>query len=110
MDLDAGAVERDRLKLDAHDLFALQVFEYPIEDPVLGPAIHAGIDRVPSAEATRQAPPLAAMLGDIQDGVEHLEIRNPYVATLHGQVARDAGVLRFSDFHPPMIRNLDSLV
>ena len=74
MDLDNGAVQRDGLELDAHDLFALQVFEDPVEHPILGPAIHPRVDGVPPAEPTRQSPPLAPMLGDVQDGVEHLQV------------------------------------
>ena len=82
MDFDDGAVERDRLDLDAHDLCLLQAFEHTIQHTQLRPAVHAGIDGVPVAEAFGQAAPLAAMLAHIQDGVEHLQVGKTDVASL----------------------------
>jgi len=35
MDLDDGAVHRHRLQLEADDLLPLQLFEHPVEHPVL---------------------------------------------------------------------------
>lgn len=49
MHLDAGAVQRDGLDLDLHDLSALQLLERTIEHARLGPAAHARVDRVPVA-------------------------------------------------------------
>ena len=60
------------LELDAHDLFSLQVFKYPVEHAVLGPAVHTSVDGVPPAEPGRQSTPLAAMLSNIKNGIEHL--------------------------------------
>jgi hypothetical protein len=40
MHLDRSRVERERLDLDPHDLLRLQLLEYLIENPILGPAIH----------------------------------------------------------------------
>src|SRR5712675_1997919 len=65
MHLDRGRVERERLDLDPHDLLRLQLLEYLIENPVLGPAIHPRVDRVPAAETLRQTAPFAALLSDI---------------------------------------------
>ena len=62
------------VELDAHYLFSLQMFEYPGEHSVLGPAVHAGVDGVPFAKPRRQSPPRATMLSNIQDCIEHLEI------------------------------------
>jgi hypothetical protein len=81
-------------------LLSLQVFEDPVEDPVFRPAIHPGIDRMPVAELSRQSPPLAAMFGHIEDGVEHLQVRHAHVAALHRQDRGNALVLRFGEFHP----------
>ena len=103
MDLDDRAVKRDRLDLDPHDLFPLQVFEDPVEDAALGPAIHPGVDGVPFAKPPRQPAPLAAVFGDIQDGIQHLQIRETDIASLHGEVGRNACVLRFGEFHPGRI-------
>ena len=82
MDLDAGAVERESLQLDAHGLLALQVLEDSVEHAAVRPAAHPGVDGVPVAEICRQPMPLATMLGDIQ-GVEHLEIGQADVLALH---------------------------
>ena len=53
MHLEDSTIHRDDFELNAHYLFALQVFEYPIEHTVLGPAVHAGVDGVPSTESRR---------------------------------------------------------
>ena len=56
MNFDYGTVHRDGLELDSHYLFSLQMFEYPVEHTVLGPAVHlsselesVGIDQVREA-------------------------------------------------------------
>ena len=85
MDRDDGAVQRHRLEPDAQELFALQVSKDPVEHPILGPAIHPGVDGVPVAEPLRYAPPLAALLGDIQDGIEHLPVRQTDIARCTGR-------------------------
>ena len=72
MHLDDGAVQGNRLDLDANDLFLLQFREEPVQHAGFGPAIHAGVDGMPVAEPFRQAPPLAPMLGDKQNRVEDL--------------------------------------
>ena len=100
VNLHDGAVQRHRLQLDAHDLLALQVLEHPVQHPALGPAVHPGIDRVPVAEPRRKTAPLAAMLGHIQDRVQHLQVRQADVAALHRQVRRKPLVLSFRKFHP----------
>ena len=100
MNLDDRAVQGHRFELDAHDLLALQLLEDPIQDASFGPAIHAGIDRVPVAKALGQPAPLAALLGDEQDRVENLKIIQTDVATLNRQERLDLGVLRGGDFHP----------
>ena len=110
MDLDDGAVHRHRFELDTRDLLALQVFEHLIQHPVLGPAVHPGVDGVPIAKSCRQSSPFAAMLGDIQDGIEHLSVRNAYIAALDREMWRDAFVLRLGEFHPKSIAHIHSLV
>ncbi len=100
MNLDNGAVQGHRFELDAHDLLALQLFKDPIQDPGFGPAIHAGVDRVPVAKALGQTAPLAAPLGDEQDRVENLKIIQTDVASLNRQEGLDLGVLCRGDFHP----------
>jgi hypothetical protein len=94
VDLDAGGVQRHGLDLDAHHLRLLQLLEQPVQNTRLGPAVHARLDGVPIAEALGQTTPLAAVLCDVQDGVEHLQIRQADVATLGGQAMFDLLELR----------------
>ena len=82
MDLGARGVQRDRFDLDAHDLRSLQLLEHTIKYTGLGPAVHAGVDGVPVAEPFGQSAPLAAMLGYIEDRIDHLQITQADVATL----------------------------
>ena len=103
MHFDRGRVQRHGFDLDAHDLIVLQLREYPIQDAVLRPPIHAGVDGVPVAKALGQTAPLAALLGYIQDRVEHAQIGQAHVAALGRQTMLDQAVLRFGDFHPRSI-------
>ena len=103
MDLDDGAVHRHGLQLEANDLLPLQLLEHPVEHPALRPAVHAHVDGVPVTEPGRQPSPLAAVLGHVEDGVEHLQVRQTDVAALHRKVRGNAGVFGFRDLHPRMI-------
>ena len=99
MDFDAGAVQAHCLDLDAHDLVSLEPLEHAVEHPLLGPAAHARVDRVPVAEAFRQAAPIAAVLDDVEDGVDHLEVGDLDVSALLGEERGDALELLSCDFH-----------
>jgi hypothetical protein len=99
MHLDAGAVQRHGFELDLHDQRSLQLLEGPIQDTRLGPAVHARVDGVPVAEAPGQTTPLAAVLRHVKDGIEHLQVAQADIASLHWQAIRNLFELRFSDFH-----------
>ena len=99
MDLDAGGVQRDRFDLDAHDLRALQLLEHAIQDAGFGPAVHARVNRVPVAKALGQSAPLAAILGHIEDRIDHLQVTQADVATLLGQAVLNGGELCGCDLH-----------
>src|SRR5436309_7212785 len=64
-----------------------------------GPTVHACVDGMPAAKTFGESAPLTAMLSDIQHGVEHLQIRQPHVSTLHRQAIFDVRVLLFSQLH-----------
>ncbi len=49
-----------------------EMLEDPIQRPVLRPAAHLGVMGMPIARSLRQPPPHAAMLDDVQAGIEHL--------------------------------------
>ena len=115
MHLHAGAVQRERLQLDPHQPPPLQLLEHPVQHAVLRPPVHARVDRVPVAEPGRQAAPFAAVLGHMQDRVEHLQVRQADVAALHRETRRDHLVLFFGEFHsafpgcvPRMISNIST--
>ena len=97
--LDDRAVQRHRLDLDAHHLLALQFLEHLVEHACLRPPTHARIDRVPIAKSLGQTPPLATVLGDIQHGVDYLQVGHADIATLLGQAVLDALELLGCDLH-----------
>jgi len=77
-----GAVQRHRLDLDTDDLSMLQLFEQSIQNTALRPAVHSGVDRMPVAKTLWQAAPFAAMLGNVQNGIENLKIGQADIASL----------------------------
>jgi len=99
MHLDRGAVQRHRFNSNPYDLSMLQALEHPIKHARLRPAAHASIDGMLAPKALGQRAPLAALLGDVQDGVEHLKIGQTDIAALHRQAVLNKVVLGFCDFH-----------
>ena len=75
MHLHRCGVEADGLNADTHDLLHLQLLENAVHDPVLRPAVHAGVDGVPVPESLGKSAPLAPVLGNIEYGIEKLEVR-----------------------------------
>src|ERR1035441_4061740 len=99
MHFDDGGVQFDGRDLDTHDLLALQLLKDAIQNAVLGPAVHAGINGVPVAETLGKSAPFAALLGDIQDRVQHREIAQAHIAALTGKTGLDATVLSLGNLH-----------
>ena len=99
MHFDDGGVQFDGRDLDAHDLLALQLLEDAIQNAVLGPAIHACVNRVPVAETLGKSAPFAALLGDIENRVQHREIGQAHVAALTGKTGLDATILRLGNLY-----------
>ena len=99
MHVHGRTVQRHGFDLEADDLLLLQLREDLIQDAAFGPAIHAGVDRVPVAEPCGQAAPFAALLGHVQDRVQHSQIGQAHVATLGWQTVLDQAVLCVGDFH-----------
>lgn len=105
MHLDAGAIQGDSLDSDTDDLLLLQLLESPIKHATLCPAIHTGVDGMPVSKALWQAAPFAAMLGNVQDSVENLQVGKTDIATLTRHAVLDLVVLGFGDFHHRIISN-----
>jgi hypothetical protein len=99
MYLDRGRVERGRFDLDTHDLLDLQLFEHPVQNAILRPAIHPRVVRVPAPEALRKTPPFAALFGNAQHRVQHLQIAQANIATLHRQGVVYPLILCFRDLY-----------
>ena len=96
--LHGRTVQRPGFDLETDDLSLRQLRENPIQYAAVGPAVHAGVDRVPVAEAREQAAPVAALLGHVHDRVQHAQIGPAHVATRGWQTMRDQAVLCVGDF------------
>ena len=77
-------------------------------DRVIRPAVRPGVDGMPVADARRQPLPFARALGDVQHGVEHLQVGQFDVAALNARDRRDAFVLSLCNLHsftgrPPVL-------
>ena len=94
-----GAVDSQGLDLDVDDLFFLQRREDAIKHPRLRPAVHARVHGVPPAEPLRHAAPLASVLGDVQDRVQDIQVRDRYVPALLRKAPLDTPKLLFGDHH-----------
>ena len=97
MDFDGGRIQAHGL--NAHNLLALQLFEDLIQHAALGPAVHAGVDGMPISEAFGQSAPLAAVLGNIEQGVQQLQVVELHIAALTGKAGGNTLVLRLGDLH-----------
>jgi hypothetical protein len=100
MDLDDRAIERHRLHFNLHDLLALQFLKDSLNHSAFAPPVHPCVDGVPLSQSLGQAPPLAPLLGDIQNRVEHVAVLIFYVPSLLGQAVFDLFELLFGEFHP----------
>ena len=99
MYLHRSRVQGERFDVNPHKLIHLKFLEDSCQHAIFCPAVHARVDGMPAAKTLGEAAPLAAMLGDIQDRVEHLQIRQLHVSTLHWQALFDVRVLLLSEFH-----------
>ena len=84
MDFDDGGVHRHGFDFDTDQLLALQFLEDGVEHAVLRPAVHTSVNGVPVSEALGQAAPLATVLGDIQNRVQHRQVGQAHIAPLAG--------------------------
>ena len=96
--LDDRAVEGNGFDFDLDDVPGLQGLEDLIQDAALGPAHHAGEDRVPGSEMLGETPPCAALFGDIQNGIENPKVGESQIAALNREAMGDLFVLGFADF------------
>jgi hypothetical protein len=101
--LDDRAVEGNVFDLDLDDLPNLHGLEDLIQDAAFGPAHHVSVDRVPGSKMLREAPPFAALFGDIQNGIEDLKVEGSHINALNWEAMGDLLVLGFADFRARII-------
>lgn len=82
MYLDNRTIERKHLDPDTNDLGTLQFDRYAIQYPAFRPAVQPRINRMPLPKPLWQTTPLAAMLGNMENRIQQLEIRHADVAAL----------------------------
>ena len=87
--LDDRAAEGNSFDLDLDHLPSLQGLEDLIQDAALGPAHHTSVDRVPGSKMLGEAPPFAALFGDMQNGIENLKVGKTHIATLNREAISD---------------------
>ena len=69
------------------------------QDAGFRPATPACVDGMPAAKAFGQTTPFAALLGNVQDGIQDLKVRETDVAALTRQTVLDQTILCFGDLH-----------
>ena len=99
MDFDNSAVERDYFEFEPDDLSPLKLLEHSVQHAALGPPAHSGVNGVPVSKPLGEPAPLASMLGDVEDCVDHLQVRKSDVPSLHGQGSGDLLILGLGNFH-----------
>ena len=100
MYLDAGAVEAEADGVLSDRLLLPKRGEQPLEHAAARPAAEPGVNREPIAEPLRQGAPFAAVLQDVQDRVDEIDVRNPHVPALNREQRTNFGVLFCRDlFH-----------
>ena len=99
MHLDRGGVQLYRLDANAHEWLPLQQLKNLVQHAVFGPAIPAGVNRMPRTKTLGQSAPLAALLGNLKEGVEKLQMGHFPIAALARQCRLNALKLRFGEFH-----------
>ena len=103
MHFDRRAVQRHGVDLHPDDLSMLQPFKYAIKHTGFRPATPARIDGVSAAEALGQATPFAALLGNVQDGIQNLKVREADIAALARKTVFNQAILLFGDLHADSI-------
>lgn len=106
MDLYRSGIDRDMINLNVDDIIFLEGQEYVIKNALFGPAVCAHVNTMPSPEPFRQAAPFAAVLGYIQNGVQHLQVSYFHVAPRNGKQRLDNFVLLRCNFHAEIIPQL----
>ena len=97
MHLGAGAVEAEAVEVLVRQLLLPQRRKQPRQHARLGPAAQPHAGRVPLAAALGKGAPLAAVLKNVQQGVDDDDVRNQHVAALDRKMGMQQGATLFGD-------------
>lgn len=103
MNLDRCAVKTYHFGVNLDYPFCLQCGKYSAEYTVLAPSAHANVYCMPISVGFRQRPSFAAVLRDIQDRINQLEIAHTDIAALGRKILRYLLVLFLRNLHVPII-------
>ena len=106
VDLAGGAVHRQHLHLHPEYPLPLQGAEGAPDDAVLAPPLEPLVDAVPLAELPGERPPLAPVLGYVEDGPHEFVVVYLHVPPLDGEVLLDLCKLFAREFHVEIIEYL----
>ena len=106
MNFDDRAVEREVPATDMKNIIMLQSLEDSVKHTVFAPAVHAGVDAVPIAEAAWKPSPFAPMFEDIQHRVQHREVVNCDIASLTGKTVSYFFIPLLCYFHTATITEI----
>ncbi len=87
-----------------------RLLEHAFQRAVLGPPTQPNVDRVPVSEPFWQGAPLAPVLGDVKNRVQHLQVRQRHVPTLKWKMLFDLCNLFCGKFHHSSIAENHLLV
>ena len=87
MHFHSGAIQRHGFDSHLDDVLPLESLEDEIQYSVLGPTVHPRIDRMPGSIPLGKPAPLAAMFGNVEDGIDNIEVLVLHVAALGREVA-----------------------
>ena len=108
MHLDDGGVQAQGLHAPVAQALLLQVAEHLTQQAVVCPALQAHVHRVPGAKAGRQAAPLAAIAGHVDQGIEKAVMADAHAAAWPWQQMADALELGSGDVHAIRILGVDA--
>ena len=99
MDLERGAVQREKLHFHAENPFLLHEGEDALEHAALRPALRPLVNAVPFAVGRGHGAPLATVLRDEQYRAKESEVVDLHVAALDGQEGRNEVEMFLGQFH-----------
>lgn len=85
MDFDYRTIQRHVIHFQLYQFVLLEREKNPIQDTIPGPMIGARINTVPIAEFHRQTALLTTVFCNIQNRVEHFQIRESDITSLYRQ-------------------------